>query len=150
MDDEKVKSLFAGFNPELSDSDAFMARVTRGLDAVEIVRERYAEVQRRQRRALVAATLIGVLVGIGMTMLYMLVADHIAAIHLPDSTFIVRTFGLETEPYDLSVDLRIPMLVVCAVVATLTAVNTYTLSVSRGRSSDRGVSTLRESARAES
>lgn len=150
MDDEKIKDLFVGFNPELSDSDVFMARVTRGLDAVEIVRERHAVMQHRQRRALGVATLIGVFVGIGLTMLYMLVADNVAAIQLPDATFIVRTFGLAMDPYDLSVDLRIPVLMIFAVVASITAVNAYTISMTWGRRSGHGISALRESTRTES
>ncbi len=135
MDDDKIRDLFNGFDPELTDADAFIERVTRGLDAVEIVRERQQVMYRRQKRAVSAAACVGVFVGIGLTLLYMLVADSIAAWHLPDMTWVVRSFGLPLEARDIAIDLRIPTFLIFAVVATLTAVNAYSLAMVRaGRS----------------
>ena len=129
MDDDKIRDLFTGFAPELSDTDGFMERVTRGLDAVEVVRERQAVMRRRQRRALGVAAFIGMFTGIGLTVLYMLVADSIAALHLPDMTWIVRNFGMPVEARDIAVDLRIPTLLLFAAAASMTAVNAYTFSM---------------------
>lgn len=135
MEDDKIRDLFTDFDPELTDTSGFMERVTRGLDAVEVVRERQAVMRRRQRRALGVAAFIGVFVGIGLTMLYMLVVDSIAALHLPDVTWIVRNFGLPVEARDIAVDLRIPTLLLFAAAATLTAVNAYSFSMAwAGRS----------------
>lgn len=137
MEDNKIRDLFAGYNPVLTDDGDFMERVTRGLDAVEVVRERQAVMRRRQRRALGVAAFIGVFVGIGLTMLYMFVADSIAALHLPDVTWIVRNFGLPVEARDIAVDLRIPTLLLFAVAASLTAVNAYSVVMAWAGRSER-------------
>lgn len=129
MEEDKIRDLFAGFNPGLSDADSFMERVTRGLDAVEVVRERQAVMRRRQRRALGVAAFIGMFVGIGLTMLYIHVADSIAALHLPDMAWIVRDFGMPVETRQIAVDLRIPTLLLFAAAASMTAVNAYTFSM---------------------
>ena len=137
MEDDKIKDLFAGFNPGLSDDGGFMERVTRGLDAGEVVRERQAVMRRRQRRALGVAAFIGMFTGIGLTMLYMLVADSVAALHLPDMTWIVRNFGMPVEARDISVDLRIPTLLLFAAAASMTAVNAYSFSMTWAARSHR-------------
>ena len=63
MEEDKLKSLFAEFRPELSSDRQFMNRLTRNMESVEIVKRRMAEMRVRNRRAIAVAAVVGFVVG---------------------------------------------------------------------------------------
>lgn len=73
MEEDKLKSLFAEFRPELSSDRRFMDRLTRNMESVEIVKRRMAETRARNRRAVTVAAIVGFVVGFlfSLTLPYM-------------------------------------------------------------------------------
>lgn len=63
MEDEKIKSLFSDYDPELSSDFSFMSKLERNLDSVEIIRKHTSEVRSRYRKALAFAAVAGFIVG---------------------------------------------------------------------------------------
>lgn len=64
MDDDKLKSLFAGFDPELSSDSLFLSRLECNLDSVEDIKRQTAGFRARTRRAVALAALAGFVVGV--------------------------------------------------------------------------------------
>lgn len=63
MDDDKITSLFADFEPELSSDSQFMSKLRQNLDSVEIIKQHTAEARSRNKKAVVMAAFIGFIVG---------------------------------------------------------------------------------------
>ncbi len=63
MEDDKLRSLFADFQPELSSDRQFMSCLERNMESVEIVKRRMAEMRARNRRAIAVAAVVGFVVG---------------------------------------------------------------------------------------
>lgn len=63
MEDDKFKSLFSDFKPELSDDFRFMKKLEQSLDSVEIIKQHTAEVRTRSKKAVVIAAFVGFVVG---------------------------------------------------------------------------------------
>lgn len=63
-DDNKLKDLFASFEPELSSDAQFIARLERSMEAVEIIKKKTTEIQRRNILAIRVAALVGFSFGI--------------------------------------------------------------------------------------
>lgn len=63
MEEDKLKSLFAEFQPELSSDSLFMNRLERNMESVEIVKRRVEEMRARNRRAIAVAAIVGFIVG---------------------------------------------------------------------------------------
>lgn len=63
MEDDKLKSLFSNFEPELSSDFQFMNRLQQNLNSVEIIRQHTAEVRSRSRKAVAIAAVVGFIVG---------------------------------------------------------------------------------------
>lgn len=78
MEEDKLKDIFEGFNPELTSDSLFMSRLRRGMEAVEIVRERQAELRRRGRRAVVVAAITGFAVGILLSLMLPWLGDFVS------------------------------------------------------------------------
>lgn len=70
MEDDKLKNLFAGFDPELSDDAHFMSQVVRSLQAVEFAKQQCARVQRVNRISVAVASIVGFLCGMAFTLSY--------------------------------------------------------------------------------
>ena len=62
-EDKYFEELFSNYKPTLSDSDAFMQTLQRRLDAVEYVRHQQAEQQKRYRRYILIALIVGMVLG---------------------------------------------------------------------------------------
>lgn len=60
--DKTLEQIFGDFNPDLSNGDAFMARLDRKLDAVEFIKARQEKQLRQYRYAVMAAFVLGVAV----------------------------------------------------------------------------------------
>lgn len=63
MDDDKLKSLFSNFDPDLSSDFQFMNSLQRSLNSVEIIKRHTAEVRSRNRKAVAIAAFVGFIVG---------------------------------------------------------------------------------------
>lgn len=73
MEDDKLKSLFAEFQPELSADNLFMSRLERNIESAEIVKRRIAEMRARNRKAVIVAAAVGFVIGFlfSLTLPYM-------------------------------------------------------------------------------
>ena len=63
MEDDKLKSLFSNFEPELSSDFLFMNKLQRNLNSVELIKQHTAEVRSRSRKAVAIAAFVGFIVG---------------------------------------------------------------------------------------
>lgn len=63
MEDDKIKTLFDNYRPDLPSDSLFMASLARRMNAVEIVREHQEAMKRRNRRAGVLAAAAGFAAG---------------------------------------------------------------------------------------
>lgn len=63
MEDDKLKSLFSNFEPELSSDFLFMNKLKRNLNSVELIKQHTVEVRSRSRKAVVIAAIVGFIVG---------------------------------------------------------------------------------------
>lgn len=63
MEDDKLKFLFANFEPELSSDFRFMNKLQRNLNSVEMIKQHNAEVRARSKKAVAIAALVGFIVG---------------------------------------------------------------------------------------
>ena len=63
MEDDKLKSLFSNFEPELSSDFLFMNKLKRNLNSVELIQQHTVEVRSRSRKAVAIAAIVGFIVG---------------------------------------------------------------------------------------
>ena len=63
MEDDKLKSLFSNFEPELSSDFLFMNKLQRNLNSVELIQQHTVEVRSRSRKAVAIAAIVGFIVG---------------------------------------------------------------------------------------
>lgn len=68
--EEKLTSLFADFDPELSSDNRFMSRLQHNLETVELLKRQTEAMQRRNRLAVAVAAITGFLFGIVTALLY--------------------------------------------------------------------------------
>ena len=63
MEDDKLKSLFSNFEPELPSDFLFMNKLQRNLNSVELIKQHTVEVRSRSRKAVAIAAIVGFIVG---------------------------------------------------------------------------------------
>ena len=63
MEDDKLKSLFSNFEPELSSDFLFMNKLQRNLNSVELIKQHTVEVRSRSRKAVAIAAIVRFIVG---------------------------------------------------------------------------------------
>ena len=63
MEDDKLKSLFSNFEPELSSDFLFMNKLQRNLNSVELINQHTVAVRSRSRKAVAIAAIVGFIVG---------------------------------------------------------------------------------------
>lgn len=78
MEDDKLKSLFSNFEPDLSSDFQFINKLQKSLNSVEIIREHAAEVRSRSKKAIVIAALVSFLVGFLFSMLLPYLSDTVS------------------------------------------------------------------------
>ena len=69
--DKALEELFLAQKPHFDDHDAFMATVTKRLDAVEYIRQHQKATIRRYKMAMIAAFVVGIISG-AVTMVFIL------------------------------------------------------------------------------
>lgn len=63
MKDTKIEDLFANYQPDLGDSDAYMDNLSKKLATVEYIKQYHDEQARRSRRMMVAMFVSGIVTG---------------------------------------------------------------------------------------
>ena len=108
MNDDKLKDIFAGFNPEISDSADFMSRLNRTLELAEIARQRIEAARRRSKRAVVIAAIAGFGGGVMSTLCYPTLQRLLSSFSVeaaPTLSYMLLsalTLGLTYAAYDLA------------------------------------------------
>lgn len=112
-ENEEFRNLFNNYEPELSSMTQFMDKLRHSLDAVEFVKQRNMAMRRRNRLALVIATLAGFLSGVILTLAlpYFVNLFSVTNVIIPRSGLII--------------DLRIVTWGLIAVVSVVISLNTY-------------------------
>lgn len=123
MEEDKLKSLFAEFRPELSSDRQFMSCLERNMESVEIVKRRMAEMRARNRRANAVAAVVGFVVG------------FLFSLALPYLSGLVADWQL-TLPEDSVMSVAADYFAVIAwgvtgATAVIAAINTYDMMTSR-------------------
>lgn len=95
MEEERLKEIFSEYDPELSSSLAFMERLDRNLNAVELIHQENDAVMKRNRLAVVIASVAGFVTGVLFTMMFpyingllqSLLSNILSASLLPDTHY---------------------------------------------------------------
>lgn len=122
MEDDDIKNLFAGFNPELASGNLFMAELQRKMEAVEIVRQHQVAMKKRNRLAIMVASLCGFAMGVLLSILSALCSDWIPV-------FSISLPYVRMEAF--TVDYQFMKWVVMAIVSGVTAMNAYEIAIAR-------------------
>ena len=120
MENDELKSLFDDFQPRLPSEADFMSRLTRNLDAVEMVRSHNVSVNRAHRRAALYAAIAGFVVGILFSLAIPTISSWIHSLRLPEFQLFYH------DAPDL---LLTAVWIVIGSVSLVTALNTYEISV---------------------
>lgn len=67
---DPLQSIFARFEPPLSDDSLFMARLQQNLNDVELIKNQTLAFRHKSKRAMVAAAIAGFMCGVAGTLLY--------------------------------------------------------------------------------
>ncbi|MDE6121253.1 MAG: hypothetical protein K2F63_05635 [Muribaculaceae bacterium] len=113
MEDDKIKDLFAGFSPELSDSRDFMERLERTTAAMDSLRERNEELRRNTRQAMAGGAVAGFAAGVFLTLA--------APVLKP---WLMRALSL-LPVAEMGIDYNVVALVAVCATSVLTALGTY-------------------------
>lgn len=90
--DQEIRKLFDGFEPTLSDSDEFIKHIEADLKAIDRVKSYNILINRRNRRSVVVASIVGFAVGALFAILYPSVLEAISHIDL-DSNVTVTDYA---------------------------------------------------------
>lgn len=120
MEDEKLKEIFNGFNPELSSSFQFMTKLKKNMDAVEIVKLYNASQKKRNKIAVALAGICGFAMGVILTLLYPMIEESLASFR-----FTLPTWHASTMTIDFS---HIGWLLVAGV-SVLTSLSVYEITL---------------------
>lgn len=126
MEEDKLKSLFDSYSPNLSPDGQFLSRLQHNLEAVEFVRQRQAALRRRHRVALAAAVAAGFVVGVVFASFLPLAGDFVVNLSWP----LVRPGSLGR----LTIDYNVVVWAIVGGAAMLTGLNTYTIVLARTKS----------------
>lgn len=123
MEEDKLKSLFAEFRPELPSDSQFMNRLERNMESVEIVKRRMAETRARNRRAVTVAAVVGFVVGFLFSLTLPYLSGVVAGWQL--------TLPEESVTRVLADWVAVISWVVIGAVAVTAAINTYDMMTSK-------------------
>ena len=122
QEEDPLKEMFDGFEPQIGDSDEFMSRLESRLDSVEIIRDRAAEARRRSILAAVIAAFVGFAFGVLTTLLM----PHIGLAVFTSATD-ASAPGLWGFTFD---PMAVISLVLTAALSLFIAVNAYSVTLS--------------------
>ncbi|MDE5794208.1 MAG: hypothetical protein K2I08_05775 [Muribaculaceae bacterium] len=119
MEDDKIKDLFKEFEPELSSSFQFMAKLQKNMEAVEIIRRYNAAQKRRNKWAVAIAGACGFAMGVILTLLFPLILDWVSSIKISLPLISAGT---------MSIDFSYIAWFLVAAVSVLTSISVYELA----------------------
>lgn len=122
MDDDKIRSLFDNFEPELSSSFQFVNQLKKNMEAIEIVRRHNAELKKRNRLAVAIAAISGFAAGVVLTLLFPLIGSLV-------STFNITIPRLHIS--EITVDCRSAAWILVAGVSVIMALNAYEIAMAK-------------------
>lgn len=122
MEDDKIKELLSGFEPETSSDFQFMTRLQRSMEAVELVRQHNLAMRRRNKTAVVIAALSGFVTGVLLTLLFPLIEDWISGIS-------ISIPHMSISP--IAIDHQLVAWMVVAIISVLMALNVYEIALSK-------------------
>lgn len=94
MEDDKIKSLFSNFEPELSSDFQFMSKLQQNLNSVELIKRHTAEMRSVNKKAVAVAAIAGFIVGFLFSLTLPFLTDAVSnwQLNLPDES-ILNTFA---------------------------------------------------------
>ena len=122
MDDDKIRNLFADFNPELSSSSAFISQLKRNMEAVEMVKQHNIALKKRNKLAVAIAAVSGFVMGVIATLLFPLIGNWMS------------TFNLSLPHIQLiscTIDLSLVGWIATAGLTAITALNAYEIALAK-------------------
>lgn len=118
-ENDEIKDLFAGFNPQVGGSRDFMNRLSRNLDTIDMIKKHNIAVRRVNRMAAVIAVIAGFAAGVAATMLLPVLKGAVGNVETPGISF----FFMSTP--DL---VQTGLWLLVGVVSVLVALSAYDLS----------------------
>lgn len=122
MEDDKLRSLFNDFQPELSSSFQFMTKLQKNMDMVEILKQHDIALKRRNKLAVVIAAVSGFVMGVILTLLFPLIGNWV-------STFSISLPHIHIS--SLTIDYSLVAWIVMAGVCIITALNAYEIALAK-------------------
>lgn len=122
MEDDKLKSLFAAFEPELPSDGAFMTKLRQNLTTVDIVKQNIADTRTKNKKAMAIGIVAGFIVGFLFSLLlpYLNITISSWQLTLPSESF-MRIFVDNFAAIAW---------IVIGTTSVLAALNTYEVSLS--------------------
>jgi hypothetical protein len=120
MEDDKIKELFTNFQPEMSSSLQFMAKLQKNMERVEILKQHSIAIKKRNKLAVCIAAAIGFLMGVILTLLFPLIGSWV-------STFSISLPHLQISSF--TIDYSFVGWIIMAVTCIITALNAYEIAL---------------------
>lgn len=122
MEDDKIKNIFKDFDPELSSSFQFMAKLQKNMEAMMIVRQYNAALKRRNKWAVAIAGACGFAMGVIMTLLLPFITEWIASMQANIPLFSIN---------NMTIDFRYLGWLLMACTSVLTSLTVYEIAFAR-------------------
>jgi hypothetical protein len=122
MEDDKLRNLFNDFQPELSSSSKFMAKLQKNMEMIEFLKQHDIALKRCNKLAVVIAAVSGFVMGVILTLLFPLIANWI-------STVSVSLPHLHIS--NLTIDYSFVAWIIIAGVCIITALNAYEIALAK-------------------
>lgn len=121
MEDEKIRNIFSGFEPELSSDSQFLDRLQRNLHSVEVVRQHTARQRAKNKRAVALAAAVGFVVGYLCSLLVPILSGMIESWKL--------SLPAQSIYYGFADNFSIVAWLIVATTSVIFALNTYDLAL---------------------
>lgn len=122
MEDDKIKDLFNGFQPDLSSSFQFMLKLQKNMETVEFLKSHNAALKERNRLAIIIAAVSGFAMGVILMLLFPLIGDWVSTLSISIPSLHISA---------LKIDYTIVAWIVTAGVCIVTALNTYEIALAK-------------------
>ena len=123
MEEERIKEFFRGYDPELSSGIAFMERLERNLDAVEMIHRENESAMKRNRIAVAVAAAAGFITGVVFTLIFPYIKALIQSVMAAVMTEFRLSDNLQCE-YVMTISWLL-----IGGISVLVALNTYNLTL---------------------
>jgi tetrahydromethanopterin S-methyltransferase subunit F len=121
-EDDEIKKIFAGFEPDISPDNAFMNRLLRNMEMVEDVKRQNLVLRKNNKIAMAVASLVGFVVGIVFTLVSPYVTETLSMIQV--------AMSLTTEPLIITTGLVVISYALIGLISLVMIRYTYTTTFS--------------------